>query len=138
MHDALTFINEIRGTAQMLGCGCPIGVSAGMCEYMRIGADVAPYWEDKILKTLNYRERVSTAASLESTKNRFFLNRRAFMNDPDVFILRNTSDVKMTAAQKKELYHYNMSLSGMIFFSDDVSSYDDATLKMVRKGFAGV
>jgi len=138
MHDALTFINEIRGDAQMLGCGCPIGVSAGMMEYMRIGADVAPYWEDRLLKKLAYRERVSTAGSLESTKNRFFLNRRAFMNDPDVFILRDTKDVKMTAEQKKKLYDYNMLYSGMIFFSDNVGSYDNATLETVKNGFAGV
>ncbi|MBI9108682.1 MAG: alpha-galactosidase [Spirochaetales bacterium] len=138
MHDALSYLNEIRGDAQMLGCGCPIGVAAGMMEYMRIGADVAPYWEDKLLKTLSYRERVSTAGSLVSTRNRFFLNKRAFMNDPDVFILRNTSEIKMTAQQKKELYDCNMKYSGMIFFSDDVSSYDKDTLKLVKTGFAGV
>ena len=138
MHDALSYINEIRGSAKMLGCGCPIGVAAGMMEYMRIGADVAPYWEDSLLKRLHYRERVSTVGSLESTKNRYFLSGRAFMNDPDVFILRDTKEVKMSAEQKKKLYDYNMRYSGMIFFSDNVGGYDDLTMETVRSGFAGV
>ena len=45
-------------------------------------------WEDKRLKMLRYRERVSTVNSLISAIGRRHLNGKVFWNDPDVFILR--------------------------------------------------
>ncbi len=136
MYDALKLINSLRGDAVMLGCGCPIGVAYGMCEYMRIGGDVALKWEDRLLAALNYRERVSTVSSLINTRNRAFLDGNAFRNDPDVFILRDTPDVKLTDAQKQILFETNMQHGGLVFFSGDVSVFDDAKLDMLRNAFS--
>ena len=61
---------------------------------------------------------------MDNTENRWFLNGRAFMNDPDVFILRDTGDVKLTEEQKRDLFALNMEKSGLVFFSDDIREYD--------------
>ena len=133
MHDALSFIREIRGDALLLGCGCPIGVAAGMVEYMRIGSDVSLMWEDGLLSFANYRERVSTANSLQSTVNRAFLNGRAFLNDPDVFILRSTADIRMSYDQRMELVDKNFKHGSLVFFSDDIREYTDEEMAILRR-----
>ncbi len=135
MHDGYSLLNNLKGKAKLLGCGAPLGPAAGLFEYMRIGADVAPYWEDKLLKKLHYRERVSTASSLSSTVNRSFLNDRAYKNDPDVFILRDTKEVKLSREQKDYLFKTNMKHGGLVFFSDDVRKWSDKTLNMVKDVF---
>ena len=42
MHDALALIREYIGKVPYIACGCPVGVAAGMCEYMRVGPDISP------------------------------------------------------------------------------------------------
>jgi len=124
MHDALKLIREWIGDVPYIACGCPIGVAAGMCDYMRVGPDISLKFEDKPLKMIGYRERICTKANMNNTENRWFMNGYAFMNDPDVFILRNSPDVKLTDEQKKQLFELNMEKSGLVFFSDNVSEYD--------------
>ena len=124
MHDALALIREYIGKVPYIACGCPVGVAAGMCEYMRVGPDISLTYEDKPLKALGYRERISTRSNMDNTENRWFLNGHAFMNDPDVFILRDTGDVKLTEEQKRDLFVLNMEKSGLVFFSDDIREYD--------------
>lgn len=135
MADAMDFLLEITDGAKILACGAPLGPAAGKCHYCRIGGDIAHTWENKLLKALNYRERISTAASLGNTVSRSLLNGRFFLNDPDVFILRDTKEIRMTGEEKDILFKTNMENSGLVFFSDDVSAYDEQTLSKVKKAF---
>jgi len=122
MCEAMEFLREVCGDKFILGCGVPLGAAFGKVDYCRIGSDVALSWEDARLKHINYRERVSTANSLESTVGRHFLNFRAFGNDPDVFILR-TENCWLTEMQKKTLFLLNLVLGGLVFCSDNPSLY---------------
>jgi alpha-galactosidase len=127
MAEALSFIRRVCGDKILLGCGVPLGVAQGKVDYCRIGGDVAPYWEDRFLKTINYRERVSTINSLYSTLHRSVLDRRFFRNDPDVFLLRDGQRGrnlnKMSRDQRQTLFMLNNLLGGLVFFSDDIANY---------------
>lgn len=124
MNDAMQFIRHLVGDKLILGCGVPLGSAFGLVDYCRIGADIHLEWEHKLLKFLRNRERVSTILSLRSTLGRWQLNGRAFLNDPDVFLLRD-ENLKLTDIQKHTVLLVNVLLGGLVFTSDDVGAYTD-------------
>jgi alpha-galactosidase len=124
MNDALQFIRHLVSNKLILGCGVPLGSSFGLVDYCRIGADIHLEWEHKLLKFLGNRERVSTILSLRTTLGRWQLNGRAFLNDPDVFLLRD-ENLRLTEAQKHTVLMINVLLGGLLFTSDFVGDYSD-------------
>lgn len=124
MYDAVDFIKEISYGSKIIGCGVPLSAAFGKFEYCRIGSDVAPFWEDDVLKKLNFRERTSTVNSLVSTIGRSHLNLRAFLNDPDVFILRSKNN-KLNENERYTLFVLNLVFGGLIFTSDNIDEYND-------------
>ncbi len=131
MLEAMSFLRELVGKKKILGCGIPIAAAFGKVDYCRIGSDVAPYWEDYKLKDLNYRERVSTISSLHNTITRVWLNNRVFVNDPDVFMLREENN-QLTQTQKETLFLLNNLCGGLVFFSDNINNYSDETLNLLK------
>lgn len=127
MAEAMEFLRRVCGDNYILGCGVPLAQAKGRVEYCRIGADVAPYWEDKFLRAIGYRERVSTRNSLFSTLHRYMLDGRFFRNDPDVFILRDgvprVNKNKLSVNQRHTLFFLNNLLGGLVFLSDHVGEY---------------
>ena len=115
MHDGMKLLRELAGDKIILGCGVPLGVSFGIVEYCRIGSDINPKWEDKLLKFLNAQERVSTLSAIDSTISRRQMNAKAFYNDPDVFILRRDKH-NLTDSQKRSLYIINLIFGGLGFY----------------------
>jgi alpha-galactosidase len=144
MHEVMEFVHAQTRKSRLLGCGVPLGPAMGRVDYCRIGSDVAPYWEDRFLKALQYRERVSTVNSLAGTIGRRHLDRKAFRNDPDVFMLRdgagagaggNGSRNRLDPEQRYTLFFLNNLLGGLIFFSDNVDGYKDEQLQLLRRSF---
>ncbi|MTI96527.1 MAG: alpha-galactosidase [Firmicutes bacterium] len=139
MCEAMDFLDNICGENKILACGVPLGAAAGKVDYCRIGSDVAPYWEDKFLASINYRERVSTVNSLLSTLHRQMLDRRFFRNDPDVFILRDgklaINENKLTPDQRYTLFLVNNLLGGLVFFSEDITSYTPEQRELLSEMF---
>jgi len=131
---AMDLLRRWVGHKEILGCGVPLWPAFGAVDYCRIGSDVAPYWEDRLLSLLRYRERVSTRNSLQSTLARYQLDGRAFRNDPDVFILR-TAGNKLSPDQKRTLFLLNNILGGLVFFSDYVGDYGDDEWRLIRSMF---
>ena len=68
------------------------------------------------------RERVSTKHSIANTIFRRQLSGRAWMNDPDVFILRE-ENTRLKPEEKRSLATVNSLFGGVLFCSDDMSSY---------------
>lgn len=116
MTEAMELLSSIKGDVEYLGCGVPLEPAFGRVEFCRIGSDVAPYYEDRLLRLIQYRERVSTKNSLLSTIGRRQLNRRVFINDPDVSILRKCH---LSDNQKYTLFILNQLLGGLQFSSDN-------------------
>jgi alpha-galactosidase len=107
----------------ILGCGCPLGSVVGVVDGMRIGPDVAPYWEvdapDDALP--GYRQALpSTQGAWRSTLARSFLHRRLWLNDPDCLMLRHT-ETRLTAEQVRAWALAVGMSGGMALVSDDLA-----------------
>lgn len=122
MSDGMELLRQLVGDNAILACGVPIFSAFGMVEYSRIGPDVSLAFDDSFIMRFAHRERISTKYSILNTIYRHHLNNRAFLNDPDVFLLRD--DIKMTRIQKENLYKANMLFGSVYFTSDDIASYD--------------
>ena len=71
---------------------------------------------------LAHRERISTRQSIGNTVYRRQLNGRAWLNDPDVFFLRD-ENLKLTDGQKYLLATVNSVLGGVLLHSDNMAKY---------------
>lgn len=130
MADGMDLLHELAGTAKILGCGVPIASAFGKVDFCRIGTDVTPEWNDKTYMQLMHRERPSTRNSILNSVFRRQLNGRAFVNDPDVFMLRDT-DTTMTTEQRRCLAEVNALCGGVLFNSDDMALYGETQQKLL-------
>ena len=133
MWEAMEFLRRQLGDRTMLACGVPLGAAFGQADICRIGGDIHMRWEHRLLAYLRHRERVSSLAALRSTLGRWQLNRRAFVNDPDVFVLRQDHQ-KLTAVQQNTILTLNALLGGLLFTSDDLSDYSPEQLCELEEG----
>ena len=130
MADGMELLRELAGSAKILGCGVPLASAFGMVDYCRIGTDVSPDWNDKAYMQLMHRERPSTRNTILNSVFRRQLNGRAFINDPDVFMLRST-DTTMTTEQRRALAEINAMCGGVLFTSDNMAEYGDEQHKLL-------
>ncbi len=129
MYDGMRLLRELCGEAWILGCGVPLAPAFGLVDYCRIGCDVSLSWNDALYMRGMHRERVSTKNTVLNTVFRRQLNGRAFLNDPDVFLLRE-KNIRLTAGQKRILATVNALFGGVLFTSDNVSEYSAHSRKM--------
>ncbi len=132
MSEAMNFLRECAGDALILGCGVPLASAFGKVDYCRIGCDVGLDWNDKPHMRLMHRERVSTKNSLLNTVFRRQLNGRAFLNDPDVFLLRPCNN-SLSSDQKKCLAEVNSLMGSVLFTSDNFFDYTEDEIKELSK-----
>lgn len=134
MSEGMDLLRQLVGDRKILGCGVPLGSAAGKVDLCRIGADVSLGWEDKRLRLIRYPERVSTWSALTNMMSRRHLHGRAFVNDPDVFILRDENN-KLNPAQKYTLYLACNIFGGVAFTSDDLTRYTPAQTALYHASF---
>lgn len=127
IYDALELLRECVGDKLLLGCGCQMMPAFGVVDYMRIGADMSLQWKHNLARKMNHREDVSTINALNNSMYRRHLDGRAFLNDTDVFLLRDYR-IKFTFEQRKLLARIIKVLGKVLFTSDDVSSYNEAQM----------
>lgn len=134
-REAMVFLSEISGDAKIIGCGVPLASCYGVFEFCRVSCDIGLKWEDKFLKFLRFKERVSTANAIETTKARREMNHKVFINDPDVFILRENNQ-NMSKNQRETLYYINLIFGGLLFTSDNISTYDKEKMELLKFGIS--
>lgn len=134
MADAMQLLRTAAGDAKILGCGIPMGTAAGFTDYCRIGADVHLRWEFNLLKWAGNRERVSTFLALKNTIHRRQLNGHAFINDPDVFMLRRKKQ-GLKPHEQYTLLLVNLLFGDLLFTSDNIADYDAKTSALYRSIF---
>ncbi len=122
MYEAMNFLRETCKDAQILACGVPLLPAFGKAEYCRIGMDMTLSWNDKPYMRLFHAERPSTKHTMLNTIYRRQLSGRAFLNDPDVFLLRDYN-TKLSRNQKEALATVNCLFGGLLFVSDDFGRY---------------
>ncbi|MDE5670036.1 MAG: alpha-galactosidase [Eubacterium sp.] len=121
MCEAMEFIRKCVGDKLVLACGVPLMPCFGLVDFCRIGADVALEWKYDYNRI---REDISIPNAVNCTVFSRHLNGRAFLNDPDVFILRD-ENINLTFSQKKLLAEINRICGSLLFVSDNVSCYND-------------
>lgn len=134
-YESIDFLRECVGDKQILGCGVQQMPCFGKVEYMRIGADMDLGWKHKFFRNLTHREDVSTPNAIHNSVYRRCLNNRAFLCDPDVFLLRR-SNIKFTFEQQKVLAKFIKLFGSVLFMSDNVQEYDDEQMAVFNDTLA--
>lgn len=125
MDETMAFLREVCGDCQILGCGVPLCSAFGKVEYCRIGPDMSLDYDDKFFMRTFHNERPSTLHTQRNTVYRRQLDGRAFLNDPDVFLLRD-ENTSLSKAQKETLAVVNTLFGSVLFGSDDFGKYDES------------
>lgn len=136
MYAGMCFLRDCVGDKLFLGCGAPIGTAIGIVDACRISCDVSPNYEGKFYTKyfLLNNEIVSAQMAINNTIFRRHLNGRVWMNDPDVFFLRN-DNLKFTKNQKQLLATINNLCGNVLFISDNAGDYDETQMKLLKKYF---
>lgn len=132
MSEAMEFLRECAGDALILGCGVPLASAFGKVDYCRIGCDVSLDWNDKPHMRLMHRERISTRNSILNTVFRRQLDHRAFLSDPDVFLLR-PCNISMSEEKRCCLAEINALMGSVLFTSDNFFDYTETEIKELSK-----
>ena len=109
--------------AFLLGCGLPLGAGVGVVDGMRIGADVAPWWDvqpDQWNPPGYTGVEPATSHAWVNTLTRSFMHRRLWLNDPDCLMLR-TSDTKLSPEAARAWALAVGVSGGMALVSDDLA-----------------
>jgi alpha-galactosidase len=107
----------------VLGCGAPLGACIGAVDGMRIGPDVAPWWNPprESWSPPGYAETSpATVFALAATMARQFMHRRLWLNDPDCVMLRT----RQTSLSEEQVRRWALAVGesgGMALVSDDLS-----------------
>lgn len=131
MIRAMEFLRRVCGDKLILGCGVPLMPAFGLVDYCRISCDVGLDWNNNWLMQQTNREHVSTRQAIGNTIFRRELNGRAFLNDPDVFFLRE-NNIKLTPEQKRTLAVVNALFGGLLLTSDNMGDYSAETKTFYR------
>ncbi len=135
MCDAMDLLREVCGDKLILGCGVPLYPAFGKVDFCRIGADVSPSWEEGFFARRLHRERVSTVNTVNNSIFRRHLDGRAFVNDPDVFFLRDYN-IAMGEQCRKTVRTVNKVFGNLLFVSDDVGRYGAKEKRELSETFA--
>ena len=133
MCEAMDFLRECVGEKLFLGCGVPLGPSFGVVDACRISCDVDLKYEGKFYNSLNINNEIPSAQlAMNNSLFRRHLNGRAFLNDPDVFFLRD-NNLTFTWEQKMLLAKINNLCGNVLFVSDNAGDYGDSQTDALRK-----
>jgi alpha-galactosidase len=115
-RSALQVIREAADDAYILACGAPIIPSVGLCDGLRVGPDVAPYWLNKPLAVwLNNPNDISTQNAIRTSIHRLWLSSLVHV-DPDVLYFRSKHNALKT--HEKQLLQDLGIISGFKATSD--------------------
>jgi alpha-galactosidase len=115
-RNAMQVVREAAGDAYILACGAPIVPSIGLCDGLRVGPDVSPYWLNKALSLwLNNPNDTSTQNAIRTSLHRMWM--KSIVNvDPDVMFFRSRHNALMP--HEKQLLLDLGTISGFKATSD--------------------
>jgi alpha-galactosidase len=123
----------------ILGCGAPIGPTVGVVDAMRIGADVAPWWDappGRGEQLAGYDATTpSTHNAFVNTCTRAFMHRRLWANDPDCIMLR-TVDTELSPAAAEGWARTVGCSGGLVIVSDDLALLGDQERRILDEVIA--
>ncbi len=119
----------------LLGCGLPLGAGIGVVDGMRIGADVAPWWDvqpDQWNPPGYTDVEPATRNAWVNTLTRSFMHRQLWLNDPDCLMLRTTDTSLPPAAARAWALAVGVS-GGMALVSDDLALLDASAQALLHE-----
>lgn len=135
MCEAMDFLRECVGDNLILGCGVPLGPAFGVVDACRISCDVDLSYGGKFYNSMSINNELPSAQNaINNSMFRRHLNGRAFLNDPDVFFLRD-HNLTFTWEQKLLLAKINNLFGRVLFVSDDAGEYSEAELEVLKETF---
>lgn len=135
MCEAMDFLRECVGDKLILGCGVPLGPAFGVVDACRISCDVDLSYDGKFYNSMSINNELPSAQNaINNSMFRRHLNGRAFLNDPDVFFLRD-HNLTFTWEQKLLLAKINNLFGRVLFVSDDAGEYSEAELEVLKETF---
>ncbi|HBV44052.1 MAG TPA: alpha-galactosidase [Ruminococcaceae bacterium] len=135
MCEAMDFLRECVGDKLILGCGVPLGPTFGVVDACRISCDVDLSYGGKFYNSMSINNELPSAQNaINNSMFRRHLNGRAFLNDPDVFFLRD-HNLTFTWEQKLLLAKINNLFGRVLFVSDDAGEYSEAELEVLKETF---
>lgn len=135
MCEAMDFLRECVGDKLILGCGVPLGPAFGVVDACRISCDVDLSYGGKFYNSMSINNELPSAQNaISNSMFRRHLNGRAFLNDPDVFFLRD-HNLTFTWEQKLLLAKINNLFGRVLFVSDDAGEYSEAELEVLKETF---
>ena len=135
MCEAMDFLRECVGDKLILGCGVPLGPAFGVVDACRISCDVDLSYGGKFYNSMSINNELPSAQNaINNSMFRHHLNGRAFLNDPDVFFLRD-HNLTFTWEQKLLLAKINNLFGRVLFVSDDAGEYSEAELEVLKETF---
>lgn len=135
MCEAMDFLRECVGDKIILGCGVPLGPAFGVVDACRISCDVDLSYGGKFYNSMSINNELPSAQNaINNSMFRRHLNDRAFLNDPDVFFLRD-HNLTFTWEQKLLLAKINNLFGRVLFVSDDAGEYSEAELEVLKETF---
>lgn len=135
MCEAMDFLRECVGDKLILGCGVPLGPAFGVVDACRISCDVDLSYGGKFYNSMSINNELPSAQNaINNSMFRRHLNGRAFLNDPDVFFLRD-HNLTFTWEQKLLLAKVNNLFGRVLFVSDDAGEYSEAELEVLKETF---
>jgi len=131
-REALEIIRGELGDRLLLGCGAPLGPSAGIVDLMRVGPDVDPKWRRPLQdRLLGVPEGPGAFWSLRNSLTRHFLHGRLWINDPDCLLVR-AHDTRLSEAEVRTLASALGLLGGMVLVSDDMARLEPDRAAMLE------
>lgn len=135
MYDGMQLLRECVGDKLLLGCGIPMSAAIGVCDACRISCDVDLTYTGKIYNHIHVNnEMLSAQSAINNSIFRRHLNGRVFMNDPDVFFLRN-HNLKFNWEQKHLLARINNLFGNVLFVSDNAGEFNKKQIEYLKKYF---
>ena len=130
-RNAMQIIREAAGDAYILACGAPIVPSLGLCDGIRVGPDVSPYWLNRALTVwLNNPNDPSTQNAIRTSIHRLWL--KSLVNiDPDVMYFR--SKYNALKPHESQLLQDLGTITGFKATSDLPQWWKESEKKKVRE-----
>jgi alpha-galactosidase len=125
--------------AFLLGCGAPLAPTVGVVDGMRIGPDVAPWWnppaDRRRLTPGHTGGEPATVNAWRNTLARSFLHRRLWLNDPDCLMLR--TEQTQLSDEQVQAWALAVGMSGgMAIVSDDLALLDPPARRLLDEVLA--
>ena len=130
-RNALKIIRDAVTTdSYILGCGAPLSASIGLVDGMRISPDTSYFWDPPFFSKL-FADGVGIPCikyQLENIISRKFMNKKWWINDPDVVLLSS----KLTNEEFMKKVEIISESGGSIFFSDNLQNVTNERIEVLK------